>query len=452
MKIVICGLGKVGEVLSRDLSREQQDVITIDQNEQRLRNLMMAVDITGVVGGGSFLNVQMEAGVNEADVFIAVTPDDETNIMAAITAKTIGAKYVIARVRSPEYFRQIDFMRESLGIDMLINPDLEAAREIKNIMIFPSALSVEHFGGGKIFIVEAEVEAGSVLVGKSLKEIGRRHGNVLVGVVESGDDIFIPDGNYIVEVGDHLFVSGEPEEILLFLRTIRGAIEKPKSALIIGGGRITRYLLSMLKTQKTRLKVIEYDEKIADKLATRYPEAEIVCADGTDQNVLREERVANYDYVIALTGIDEENMLISLYATQQGVKNTVTKVNRTNLLKVLENAGLQAIITPNKLIADQLIRLVRSLQNSSGPGIEGFYRISDSKVEILQFHVAADSPVCGRTLRELQTKPGLLLLCLMRQKEIIFPGGNDCMQPGDSAVVVTTEPNFQDIKDILLES
>ena len=208
----------------------------------------------------------------------------------------------------------------------------------------------------------------------------------------------------------------------------------------------------MLKTQKTRLKVIEYDEKIADKLATRYPEAEIVCADGTDQNVLREERVANYDYVIALTGIDEENMLISLYATQQGVKNTVTKVNRTNLLKVLENAGLQAIITPYKLIADQLIRLVRSLQNSSGPGIEGFYRISDSKVEILQFHVAADSPVCGRTLRELQTKPGLLLLCLMRQKEIIFPGGNDCMQPGDSAVVVTTEPNFQDIKDILLES
>jgi trk system potassium uptake protein TrkA len=304
MKIVICGLGKVGEVLSRDLSREQQDVITIDQDEQRLRDLIMAVDVTGVVGGGSFLNIQMEAGVNEADVFIAVTPDDETNIMAAITAKTIGAKYVIARVRSPEYFRQIDFMRESLGIDMLINPDLEAAREIKNIMIFPSALSVEHFGGGKIFIVEAEVEAGSVLVGKSLKEIGRGYGNVLVGVVESGDNIFIPDGNYVVEADDHLFISGEPEEILLFLRTIRGAIEKPKSALIVGGGRITRYLLSMLKTQKTRLKVIEYDEKVADKLATRYPEVEIVCADGTDQDILREERLANYDYVIALTGID----------------------------------------------------------------------------------------------------------------------------------------------------
>ncbi|NLB08079.1 MAG: Trk system potassium transporter TrkA, partial [Clostridiales bacterium] len=308
MKIVICGLGKVGEVLSRDLSREQQDVITIDQDEQRLRDLIMAVDVTGVVGGGSFLNIQMEAGVNEADVFIAVTPDDETNIMAAITAKTIGAKYVIARVRSPEYFRQIDFMRESLGIDMLINPDLEAAREIKNIMIFPSALSVEHFGGGKIFIVEAEVEAGSVLVGKSLKEIGRGYGNVLVGVVESGDNIFIPDGNYVVEADDHLFISGEPEEILLFLRTIRGAIEKPKSALIVGGGRITRYLLSMLKTQKTRLKVIEYDEKVADKLATRYPEVEIVCADGTDQDILREERLANYDYVIALTGIDEENL------------------------------------------------------------------------------------------------------------------------------------------------
>ncbi|HHV42146.1 MAG TPA: Trk system potassium transporter TrkA [Clostridiaceae bacterium] len=451
MKIVVCGLGKVGEVLSRDLSREQQDVITIDKNEQRLRQLIMSVDVTGIAGGGSFLDVQMEAGVNECDVFIAVTPDDETNIMAAITAKTIGAKYAIARVRSPEYFKQLDFLRESLGIDMLINPDLEAAKEIKNMFVFPSALSVENFGDGKIFIVEAKLEEKSPLLGKSLREIGRKHGNVLVGVVERGEEIFIPDGDYIIERDDKLFVTGEPGEILRFLQSIRGVLHKPKSALIIGGSRITRYLLKMLKKQKLKLKVIEHDEEIANRLAVKYPHVEVVCADGTDQNTLREERIQNYDYVIALTGIDEENLLISLYASSQGVKNTVTKVNRTNLLKVLDNVGLQAIITPNKLIADHIIRLVRSLQNSSGSSIEDFYRISEGKVEIIQFHVASGSPVCERKLKDLPIKSGLLILCILRQGEIIFPDGNDCLQAEDSTIVVTTEPNFQDVRDILEE-
>lgn len=451
MKIIISGLGKVGEVLASDLSREQHDVVVIDQDEDKVDRLIMSVDATGIAGSASFLDVQMEAGVDDCDIFIAVTPDDETNIIAGITAKKLGARYVICRVRSPEYSSQFDFLRESLGIDMLINPDREAAREIENILLFPAALSVEHFGGTRVFMVQTIFAEDSILVGKSLSEIGRGYGNVLVGVVEREDEIFIPDGNFVLLAGDNLYLTGESGEILHFLHTNNSELYRPRSALIVGGGRITRYLLNRLNKYRIKIKVIENKEEIADLLASEHPEAEIVFADGTDQKILREERMQNYDAVISLTGIDEENLLISLFAAQQGVKSTITKVNRTNLLKVLEHAGLQAIVTPNKVIADNIIRYVRSLQNSEGSAIESLHRIGEGKVEALQFRVACDSKVCDKTLRDLNTKPGILILCILRKNEIIFPGGDDKIQGNDRVIIVTTEPNFQDIADILQE-
>ncbi|HHU07724.1 MAG TPA: Trk system potassium transporter TrkA [Clostridiaceae bacterium] len=451
MKIVISGLGKVGEVLARDLSHEKQDVIVIDRDEEKVEKLIMSVDVTGIAGSASFLDVQMEAGVDDCDVFIAVTPDDETNIIAGITAKKLGARYVICRVRSPEYSEQFDFLRESLGINMLINPDQEASREIENILLFPAALSVEHFGGTRVFMVQTVLSKDSLLAGKSLGEIGRGYGNVLIGVVERGDEVFIPDGSFILLAGDNLYLTGESREILRFLHTNNNELYRPKSALIVGGGRITRYLLARLNKHKIKVKVIEYDEVTANLLASEHPDAEIVLADGTDQKILREERMQNYDAVISLTGIDEENLLISLYAAQQGVKSTITKVNRTNLLKVLENVGLKAIVTPNKVIADNIIRFVRSLQNTAGSSIESFHRIGEGKVEALQFRVADDSKVCNQPLRDLETKPDILILCILRNNIIIFPDGNDSIQGGDSVIIVTKEPNFQDIADVLKE-
>ncbi len=451
MKIVISGLGKVGEVLARDLSREKHDVIVIDRDEEKVDRLIMSVDVTGIAGSASFLDVQMEAGVDNSDVFIAVTPDDETNIIAGITAKKLGARYVICRVRSPEYSGQFDFLRESLGIDLLINPDQEASREIENILLFPAALSVEHFGGTRVFMVQTMLAKDSPLAGKSLSEIGRKNGNVLIGVVERDDEILIPDGSFVLLPGDSLYLAGESVEILRFLHINNSELYRPKSALIVGGGRITRYLLSRLNRHKIKVKVIENDEDIANLLASEHPDAEIVLADGTDQKILREERMQNYDAVISLTGIDEENLLISLYAAQQGVKSTITKVNRTNLLKVLENSGLQAIVTPNKVIADNIIRFIRSLQNTDGSAIESFHRIGDGKIEAMQFRISCESKVCNQTLQKLETKPGILILCILRKNEIIFPGGEDSIQSGDSVIIVTSEPNFQDINDILKE-
>lgn len=451
MKIAICGLGKVGELLCHALNREEHDIIAIDQDDDKLKKLILSTDVTGISGGGSYLDVQLEAGVDSCDIFIAVTPDDETNIIAAITAKKIGARYVIARVRSPEYSVQLDFLRESLGIDLMINPDAEAAREIEQMMIFPAALSVEHFGRGKLFIVQTELPEDSIFVNQSLAKIGRGYGNVLIGVVERGNDLFIPGGSFVLKEKDRLYLTGRSEEILKFMHNNNHRIDRPKSVLIVGGGRITRYLLPGLKKHKIRAKLIENNEAIADFLAARHPETEVICADGTDQRVLREERMQNFDSVISLTGIDEENLLISLYASQQGVKNTITKVNRTNLLKVLANTGLQAIVTPSDLITDHILSFVRSRQNTAGSGIEALYRISGGKVEALQFKIASASEVCEKPLRTLETKEGLLILGILRGRNIIFPDGNDYLRQGDSVILVTSKPNLQDISDILKE-
>ena len=449
MDIVICGAGKVGEVLSQDLSREDHGVVVIEKNEKRLNQLIELADVSGVSGSGSLLEVQREAGVDHCDIFIAVTPDDETNIIAAITARKIGARHVIARVRSPEYSLQMNFLRESLGITMLINPDLEAAREIERMLTFPAALGVETFGHGRVVMVETQLQDDCPYIGKSLQEIGRQNGHVLIAMVERGEHLFIPRGNFVLEKADRLFVTGRPFEIRQFCATDRAQHRHPKSVFIVAGSRVTRYLLPRLERNKMRAKVVEKNEAVADQLAAEFPDVEVILADGTDQAILREERLQNYDAVVALTGIDEENMLISLYAAQEGVKKTITKVNRTGLLNVIQNAGLQAIVTPNALVADQIIRFIRSMENTDGSNVEAFFRIGSGRAEALQFKVAPDSPVCGAPLKTLPIKEGLLILCVLRPSEIIFPEGEDVILPGDEVILVTTLPNFQDISDIL---
>lgn len=449
MEIVICGAGKVGEVLCCDLSLEHHKVVVIEANEKRLDEMICLADVTGVHGNGALSDVQIEAGVKTCDMFIAVTPNDETNIIAAITAKKLGARHVIARVRNPEYSQQMDFLRESLGITLMINPDLEAALEIKLMLAFPSALSVESFGGGRFLIVEVKLPDNSIYAGRSLRDIGRQRGQVLVAVVERRGEITIPDGDFVLKSGDHLYLTGSPEDIVRFRSADHVKKRRPQSVLIVGGGRITRYLLPRLAPMMSRVKVIENGGKEATSLASDFPDIEVICADGTDQRILCQERMHNYDAVISLTGVDEENLLISIYAAHEGVPITITKVNRTHLLTVLDTLGLQAIVTPKRLIADKIIRFIRSTENSEGSKIEAFYRISNGQAEALQFQVTENSPVCGILLQDLKTKPGLLILCILRGGRIIFPGGSDALLSGDQVVIVTTEREFRDVSDML---
>ncbi|HHW93789.1 MAG TPA: Trk system potassium transporter TrkA [Clostridiaceae bacterium] len=449
MKIVVAGAGKVGEVICRELCFEDHEITLIELSEKRLDNMIGMYDITGVHGSGALVDVQREAEVPQCDIFIAVTPDDETNLIAAITAKSIGARYVIARVRSPEYSRQMSFLRETFGISVMINPELEAAREVMRGMRFPEALSVESFAGGLVNIVEYVLPEGSELAGLKLYEVGRKHGDVLICMIIRDDDIIIPHGTTTLEVGDHLFVTGSDSEILRFMSNGHSRNRRIKSALVIGGGRITRYLLPRLERYHIRSKVIEMNEDIAEQLAADFPRVEVVLNDGTSQSVLHEENAEHYDAVIAVTGVDEENILINLYAAHVGVRKTVTKVNRTDLLTVLKDTGLKSILTPYRIIANQIVRLVRSMANSEGSNIEAFYSLADGKVEILQFRVAEGNLVSDIPLIDLDTKQGLLIACIIRGEEIIYPRGDTCIQLGDEIVIVTIHTRFDDVNDIL---
>ncbi len=449
MDIVIAGAGKVGEVLCCDLSKENHDIILIELNETRLDQLTNLYDIGGVLGNGGIYDIQTEAGVNDCDVFIAVTPNDETNIIAAITAKKLGAKNTIARVRNPDYYKQMNFLSESLGITMMINPELEAAHDIVRMLMFPAALNVEYFEQGRVNMVEVVLQNNASMAGMKLKDHKGRYGNVLICIVVRGDKVLIPDGETRLEAGDHVMVTGSNTDVTTFCRHNQHRLSKISSALIIGGGKLTHYLLSLLVKTHIRIKVIEVDAAIADKLAADFPQAEIIFGDGTKQMFLNEERFADYDSVISLLGIDEENILISIYVSRMGVEKTITKVNRTDLLKVLDNVGLQSIVTPQQLIADQIIRFVRSIENTLGSNINAFYRLADGRVEALQFHVKPTSRTVFTPLTELSTKPGLLISCIIRENSLIYPSGSDMILPGDNVIIVTTNKNFQDIDDIL---
>lgn len=451
MKIVIAGAGKVGEVLCRELCFEDHEITLIELNEKRLDHMIGMYDLTGVHGSGSLAVVQREADVPECDIFIAVTPDDETNLIAAITAKNLGARYVIARVRSPEYSKQMAFLRESLGISIMINPELEAAREVMRGMRFPEALSVESFAHGLVNIVEYVLPEDSELAGLKLREVGRKHGDVLICMIIRDEDIIIPHGLTTLEAGDHLFITGRDSEIHRFMSLGGNGNRRIKSALVIGGGRITRYLLPRLEKYHIRTKVIEVNEDVAEQLAADFPRVEVILNDGTSQSVLHEENAEHYDAVIAVTGVDEENILINLYAAHVGVRKTVTKVNRTDLLTVLKDTGLKSILTPYRIIANQIVRLVRSMANSEGSNIEAFYSLAGGKVEVLQFRVAEGNQVSDIPLVDLNTKQGLLIACIARGDEVIYPRGDTCIQLGDEIVIFSTHPRFDDVNDILAE-
>lgn len=449
MNIIIIGAGKVGEELCISLAHEGHDVVLIEQDTRRLDQLINMADITGINGNGAIYNTQMEAGVDHCDVFIAVSLHDETNIIAAITAKKAGAKYTVARVRDPEFSQQLNFVRESLGINLMINPELEAARDIARVIQFPSVLGVEQFDNGRVNIVEVRLAANSSLVGLKLRNL-REHGvNILVCIIQRGQEVIIPTGDTVIMADDHLHVTGTFENLNTFYLAAKSFRQRLNSALIIGGGRITRYLLPRLLRLKMRLKVIEVAPDKADHLAAEFPDVEVVCGDGTDQSFLREERIANYDAVIALTGIDEENMLLSLYAGQAGVTKLITKVNRTDLLKVIDCVNLGSVVTPRRMIADIIIRVVRALENSQGSNVEALYRMVDNQVEAMLFQVKEESQVVQIPLKDMKTKEGLLLAFIVRQDKLIFPGGIDVILPGDRVAVVTTQHNFDDLDDIL---
>lgn len=451
MKIVITGGGKVGEKLCVDLSSEGHDIVLIEQNSRRLAELIDMADITGIVGNGAMLSSQQEAGMENCDVFVAATPDDENNIIAAVTAKKLGAKYSIVRVRDPGYYSQEGFLKLAFGFDFIINPELEAAKEIITMIQFPAADDIDKMAQGRAMMIGIRLDAKSPLVGvmmQNLKSIGV---DALACLIIRGEDYIIPSGKITLEAGDYAYFTGKMAELHNVFKLGGKLKTEIKSVLITGGSKIAEYLIPKLLELKKRVKVIERNKERADYLSTLFPKAEVIMGDGTNQSFLKSQRMNEFDAVIALTNIDEENILLSLFAHQSGIKKTITKINRSDLLKIVPLGGLDSIVRPRYMIADSIVRRVRSMTNTEGSDITSLYRPADGKVEAIQFLVAKGSRVIGRTLADLPIRSDVLLGIIIRKDKVIYPRGSDIIMEGDYVTVMTTSHNLRDINDIIEE-
>lgn len=449
VEIVIAGGGKVGETISQELAREDNNIVLIEKKADRLEQIINKLDITGLAGDGADYENLVEAGVENCDIFIAVTPEDEKNIISAIIAKELGAKYTIARVRDPKYSNHMDFVRESLGITMVINPEMEAAKHISRILEYPESLRTEQFEKSRVNMVELVIKKGSPLHDKSLIQFREKYGDVLICVLTRDQKTIIPSGETIIKEGDIVHVTGAREDLARFYRKAGYKEKKIESTLIIGGGGVTYYLLNLLKHTDIDVKVIEIREDKAIELSYEFPDVVVIKGDGTDQELLDEERIHSFDSVLSLTGIDEENIINSLYALSLGVNKVLTKVSRTRLLKILGNMDLQSTVTPKHLITSKILRFVRSLGNTTVSNVEALIRIADNKVETLQFLVKETSRVVGIKLKDLNTKDDLLVAYIIRGDNLIYPSGEDEILAGDHVLIVTMHKSFDDVDDIL---
>lgn len=449
VEIVIAGGGKVGETICQELIKEDNNIVLIEKKAERLEQIINKLDITGLAGDGADYDNLIEANVEKCDIFIAVTHEDETNIISAIMAKELGAKHTIARVREPKYTNHIDYVRESLGITMVINPELEAAKHISRILEYPESLQNEQFEKGRVNIVELVIKEGSPLIDTPLFQFRENYGDVLICVLTRDEKTTIPSGETVVRKGDHVYVTGAREDLTRFYQKAGYKEEKIESALIIGGGGVTYYLLHLLKNTDIDIKVIEIKEEKAIDLSYEFPDVVIIKGDGTDQELLDEERISSFDSVLSLTGIDEENIINSLYGLSLGVNKVLTKVSRTGLLKILGNVDLQSIVTPKQLITNKILRFVRSLGSTTVSNVEALIRIADNEVETLQFLVKETSRVVGIKLKDLNTKDDLLVAYIIRDDKLIYPLGEDEILAGDHVLIVTMHKSFDDIDDIL---
>jgi trk system potassium uptake protein TrkA len=453
MKIIVIGIGKVGYTVAEQLIMENHDVTLVDTSRDALRDALGSLDAIGIHGNGASSAILLEAGVADSGLVIALTGSDELNLLCCLVAKRLGAKGTIARVRNPEYHKDLDMVSDSLGLTMAINPEHEAALEIFRILKFPTAINVDIFSKGMIDLVSFEVCSGCVLCDKPVKQSFSNIGyNVLACAVHRHDGVYIPNGDFVIREGDVVAAMIPPHEIQDFFKSVGIPVKRVKNAMIIGGGVIAQYLVKELLNLNINITIIEKDREIAKNLSFLFPSVNVVCADGTNREVLLEEGLHNTDAVCSLTGFDEENIFLSLYAKniESDIK-TVTKVNKIAFQELTGILDIGSVVYPKYITANKILQHVRARQNNVGSNVETLYKIIDNKVEALEFHVAEDSLAANRTLIEMTLKPDVLIGAITRDGKPFIPHGNDRLLPGDSVVVVTTMTGLSDLDSIIEE-
>lgn len=451
MKILILGCGKVGETLCQDLANEEDIFITIiEKNERIFERVVSRYDVDGMCADGSDIENLIEAGVKEADIFIAVSQQDEINIITATLAGKLGAKYTIARVRGEQYSGQVNLLKKSLGIDLIVNPDRESARNIARNLRFPQATNIENFHRYHVDIVGIYINEHSKLMDLTLIEFGQKF-DLLVCIIERKGEVFIPKGVDKIEFGDIIHVTGTKPDMVNFYDYAGYLDEKPvKSIFVVGGGKLTDSLLKILDRKKYSIKVVENNHDAAVKLSQKFEDVSIIYGDGTDQGFLNEENLKSYDCSMALTGVDEENLLMSIYAKKIGVRKIFTKLNRSNITRLLENNEIiHTVITPKRVIVDIITKFILSILNSEGSKIEEYYTFADARVEAIQFKANESSRVIDKTLLDMKIKKNVLIAYIIRKGDIFFPRGKDIIKDGDRVVIVSTLKDLTDLDDIL---
>ena len=450
LNIIIVGCGKVGATLIEQLSREGHDITIIDQNAQKIQEITIQYDIMGMTGNGASYNVQMEAGIENTDLFIAVTGSDELNLLCCTIAKRVGECSAIARVRTPDYSHEIGYLREKLGLAMIINPELEAAREIARILYLPTALEVNSFAHGQAELIKLKIPEGNALDGITLADFGKNTtADVLICAIERNGQVYIPSGNFQMLKGDVVSFVATRKTAKAFLESSGFQTNHVKDTMIIGGSRAAYYLAEQLLHMGISVKIIENDHARCEALSVLLPKAIIINGDGTDQELLEEEGIIYAESFVPLTGIDEENILLTLYARQVSKAKVITKINRINFKDVISHLDLGSVIYPRYITSEAIIAYVRAKKASMNSNVETLYHMFDNKAEAIEFRVNEASSVTNIPLMDLSLKRNLLISFISRNGTIIIPSGKDCIKVGDTVMIVTTHTGFNDIQDIL---
>lgn len=451
MKIIIIGDGKVGFSLAEHLSKENHDVTIIDKDPEALRKADEALDVMCIKGNGVSTKVLLNAGVKDADLLIAATSSDEMNMVCALTGRKLGADHTIARIRDPEYADELSVLKEDLGLDLVINPEQAAAREIARLLRFPSATDVEHFAKGRIEFVEIKATEDMSLIGIPLKDLPDKvMRNILIGVVKRGNEIIIPNGDYQITVGDDLNIVGKPSDVFEFSKRMGKYTQKIKTVMAVGGGRIAYYLAAALKLYDMKAKIIEIDNERCIELAELLPDTLIINGDGTDKALLDSENLSDMDAFISLTGRDEENLISAMIAKQSGVKKVIAKITRIDYPSIFHDMGVDSILNPNLITTNYILRYVRGLSNAMGNPADTVYKIVDEKAELLEFTANQSTKFLNIPLKKLKLADGVIIGAIARRNEIIIPHGDDVIKQGDNVIVVAVEKQIHDFNKVII--
>ena len=451
MKIVIIGCGKVGQLLTDYLSKENHDIVVIDTNQEKIESTVHQFDVMGLCGNGANYNILKEAGAHVADIVISVTESDELNILAGLTAKMMGSNHLIARVRNPDYIKQREFLRDKFGFSMIVNPEEEAASEIRRMVTFPSALKIDTFSKRNLELAEIKLEKGNKIIGLKLLELKKvTKTSILICAVSRGDEVFIPSGDFLLQEGDHIHVTGTHKDLSIFSMDIGVNKEKIKNVMIVGASRIAFYLAKQLSVLGIKVKIIEKNHERCVEFAERLPYATIIEADGSDEDVLLEEGIDRTDAFICLTGLDEENIILSMAVKKLGAKKSISKVNRASLFSLVDKIGVDNIVCPKNLVSTQITGYVRAKDSGDEhSSVKTLYKIVNDQVEALEFVATEKFRYTSIKLSDMKIKKNILIAGIYRNNQMIVPKGNDTIELNDHVIIVSSNSTIKKLSDII---